>query len=199
MWSSQYFLDVLNTGFTGTACTSTGDEKRESLCLNPFFHLEFLFSFDTVASLLGTEEVEKNLDDQVVCLIDQAENIIGWLFEVCCNPFLWLTDCCLPFNYTTMLEEYTNPTSNVSQCRVSECATTFLEDLSYSFNHQDDPIEGSTFGIPVSKFPFFLFFWSFLKLESLMTFAGFSSWIWSAVAKCEEWFDFFFFFLLFWG
>ena len=108
--------------------------------------------FNTVASLLGTEEVEKYLDGQTVCLIDQSENTIGWFLEVCCNPFLWLTDCCLPFNYTTTLEEYTNPTSNVSQCGVSECATTFLEDLSYSFNHQDDPIEGCTFGITVSNY-----------------------------------------------
>jgi hypothetical protein len=45
-------------------------------------------------------------------------------------------------------EDYTT-NSNVSVCGVAECASSFLQEVSFSLNHARDPIQGCSTGIQV--------------------------------------------------
>ena len=69
-----------------------------------------------------------------------------------------VTRCCLPYNVNETLDLFIDESGDVDDCGVPECASSYLEEVAFAFDHGDDPILGCTSGIEVFDLSLFLSF-----------------------------------------
>eukprot|EP00008_Paramoeba_atlantica_P005753 CAMPEP_0201477102 /NCGR_PEP_ID=MMETSP0151_2-20130828/2207_1 /ASSEMBLY_ACC=CAM_ASM_000257 /TAXON_ID=200890 /ORGANISM="Paramoeba atlantica, Strain 621/1 / CCAP 1560/9" /LENGTH=1240 /DNA_ID=CAMNT_0047857721 /DNA_START=22 /DNA_END=3740 /DNA_ORIENTATION=+ len=120
---NKFAIEVFNAGIAGSSCNSA------------------------VSDLLETEPANITLLDQIACPNDIASETLLWSFNGCCNVFLEVTSCCIPYNVNETVELFVDGSGDVEDCGVPDCAASYLEEVAFAFDYSDDPILGCTSGI----------------------------------------------------
>mmetsp|Transcript_40661 Transcript_40661/g.56506 ORF Transcript_40661/g.56506 Transcript_40661/m.56506 type:complete len:1260 (+) Transcript_40661:1007-4786(+) len=124
---NKFAIEVFSAGIAASSCNSA------------------------VSNRLETEPTNITLLDQISCQEDIFYDVGTWYFDPCCDFFMEVTRCCLPYNVNETLDLFIDESGDVDDCGVPECASSYLEEVAFAFDHGDDPILGCTSGI--EEFP----------------------------------------------